>query len=71
MVRLGWSMDPNSLEGRVEFYYGGEWGTLCDDDFGPEEGRVICRELGFEFDVDRGAQTYGSAFWGRVRDSSC
>ena len=24
------------------------WGTICDDNFGPEEGAVACRMLGFE-----------------------
>ena len=26
----------------------GVWGTICDDNFGPEEGEVVCRMLGFE-----------------------
>ena len=25
----------------------GQWGTICDDDFGKEEGRVVCKMLGF------------------------
>ena len=32
--------DPGPMEGRVEVHYRGAWGTICDDDFGIEEGHV-------------------------------
>ncbi|NXG14410.1 LOXL2 oxidase, partial [Grallaria varia] len=34
-------------EGRLEVFYGGEWGTVCDDDFSIHAARVACRELGY------------------------
>ena len=34
-------------EGRVEVFCNGEWGTICSNGFGFEEGDTICRQLGY------------------------
>ena len=34
-------------EGRLEVYFDGGWGKVCDDDFNSTGGMVVCRQLGY------------------------
>ena len=45
MLRLEGGSSESS--GRLEVYYSGRWGTVCDNDFGSHDAEVACMQLGF------------------------
>ena len=51
--------------GRLQVYHDGQWGLVCEGNFGREEARVACRQLGFA-DGEEGYGGTGSGglpFW--------
>ncbi len=44
---VGTSGLTGGSSGRLEVYYSGQWGTVCDDLFSAFDAGVACRQLGF------------------------
>ncbi|XP_035030082.1 macrophage receptor MARCO [Hippoglossus stenolepis] len=59
-LELNVRLVPGRSRGRVEVRNNGLWGTVCDDSFDTEDGRVICKMLGFQSAISTYTASPGS-----------
>ena len=70
-IRLQGPLSSNGT-GRVEIFYNGEWGTICDWNWDINDAKVVCRQLGYRYAISalRGSRVpngFGRVWLGGVQ----
>ena len=55
LVTSSGSTSSSNTAGRLEVYYNGQWGTVCNDGFGSYNARTACLQLGFSSYINYGS----------------
>lgn len=55
----------------MEVYHDGQWGTICDKNWGEEEARVVCKELGYSSAISAVKKAYFGQGTGPVCKANC